>query len=402
MPVACLCVVFLIIILILWLKKPLYMAITGGILAAILLFRVPFLSALEVLVRQSVAWDTIEVLLSFYFVTFLQKMLEKRDHLKEAQRAFNSLLRNRRLNAAVSPAILGLLPSAAVMTVCAGMVDQTCGDALDKRDKMLVACYYRHIPEMFLPTFSPVLLALTLSGAKAGPFVCGMLPMVLAACLLPYFVYLRKLPAQMPPVEGLRSKGQELCSLARHLWPLAAVVMVIILLDFSVCVAAPLVILVDFFTDRFHPWELPSLFREAAEPLLLGNMYLIMLFKGIITYTGVVAALPDFFAQFPIPITMVFALIFFAGTVVSGSQAMIALCLPMAMSAVPNGGLPLLIMLMSIAWAAMQISPTHVCSFVAADYYKATLWDLAVRALPLVVVFSVISYGYSQLLAFFL
>lgn len=402
MPVFCLCIVFLAIIVILWLKKPLYAAIIGGIITAILLFQVPPLSALEVMARQSVAEDTIDVLLGFYFVTFLQKMLEKRNHLKEAQRAFDSLLRNRRLNAAISPAILGLLPSAAVMTVCADMVDQTCGDSLNKREKMLVACYYRHIPEMFLPTFGPVLLALAISGAKASLFVFSMLPMVLAACILPYFVYLRKLPAEMPPLADRRSKGQELLCLLQNLWPLIAVVLIIILFDLSVCVATPLVILADFFADRFRPQELPALIREAAEPVLLGNTYLIMLFKGIITYTGVVAMLPEFFAQFPIPITMVFALIFFVGTVASGSQAMIALGLPMAMTAIPDGGLPLLVMLMCIAWAAMQISPTHVCSFVAADFYHTTLGDLVVRALPIVVVFSVIAYGYGQLLALFL
>lgn len=400
MPIYCLSIVFLVIVAVLWLKRPLYMAIISGIIASILLFQIPFPTALEVLARQSIARDTIDVLLSFYFVTFLQKMLEKRDRLKEAQRAFNSLLRNRRLNAALSPAILGLLPSAAVMTVCAGMVDQTCADALDKRDKMLVACYYRHIPEMFLPTFSPVLLALTLSGAKAGLFVCGMLPMVLVACLLPYFVYLRRLPAEMPSAEGRRS--QEALCLVKNLWPLAAVVLIIIFFDLSVCIAAPLVILADYVAERFRVQELPGLLRDAVEPILLGNMYLIMLFKGIITHTGVVSMLPEFFSLFPIPITMSFALIFFVGTVVSGSQAMIALCLPMAMAAIPTGGLPLLIMLMSIAWAAMQISPTHVCSFVAADYFKTTLGDLVIRALPIVVVFSVIAYVYGQLLTLIL
>ena len=286
------------------------------------------------------------------------------------------------------------------MTVCTGMVDQTCADALDKRDKMLVACYYRHIPEMFLPTFSPVLLALTLSGAKAGLFVCGMLPMVLVACLLPYFVYLRRLPAEMPSAEGRRS--QEALCLVKNLWPLAAVVLIIIFFDLSVCIAAPLVILADYVAERFRVQELPGLLRDAVEPILLGNMYLIMLFKGIITHTGVVSMLPEFFSLFPIPITMSFALIFFVGTVVSGSQAMIALCLPMAMAAIPTGGLPLLIMLMSIAWAAMQISPTHVCSFVAADYFKTTLGDLVIRELPIVVVFRVIAYVYGQLLTLIL
>ena len=45
-------IVFLIIIIILWMKKPLFLAISGGIIATILLFRVPFLDALKVLGQQ--------------------------------------------------------------------------------------------------------------------------------------------------------------------------------------------------------------------------------------------------------------------------------------------------------------------------------------------------------------
>jgi hypothetical protein len=394
-------IVFLIIIIILWMKKPLFLAISGGIIATILLFRVPFLDALVVLGKQSIAKDTIDVLLSFYFVTFLQKMLERRNRLKEAQRSFDCLLRNRRLNAAVSSTVLGLLPSAAVMTVCADMVDQTCADYLDKKEKMVVACYYRHIPEMFLPTFSAVLLALTLSGVEAGAFVLSMIPIVLVACLLPYLVYLQRMPSQMPPLDREISKKAEVVNLLKNLWSLIAVVLIIIIFNLSVCVATPLVILVNYFIDRFKPGEIPGLLKESAEPILLGNMYLIMLFKGIITYTGVVAMLPDFFGQFPIPISLVFCLIFFFGSIISGSQAIIALCLPMAMVAIPDGGLPLLVMLMCVAWAAMQISPTHVCSFVAAKYYNTTLGDLVVRATPIVVAFSAIAYGYSMLLGMF-
>jgi len=137
---------------------------------------------------------------------------------------------------------------------------------------------------------------------------------------------------------------------------------------------------------------------RSAEPILLGNMYLIMLFKGILSYTGVIGLLPDFIGQFPISMTMSFGLLFFIGTVISGSQTIIALCMPMAFLAFPQGGIPFLVMLMSVAWAAMQISPTHVCSFVAADFYHTTLGDIVVRALGPVIIFSIIAYGYGLLL----
>lgn len=377
------------------------LAIGGGIIATVILFRVPVKDALIVFGRQTIATDTLDVLLSFYLITILQKMLEKRERLREAQRSFNCLFRNRRFNTALSSSILGLLPSAAVMTICADMVDQTCGDYLNKKQKMSAACFFRHIPEMFLPTFAPVLLALTLSGVNAGLFVVSMIPMVFVAYALAYIFFLRKIPKEMPPLEQKVVKTKELISLLKNLWTLISVVLIIIIFNLPVWVASLIIIVFNFFIDHFKPRDIPSLLKDSVEPILLGSMYLIMLFKSIITYTGVVPLLPEFFAQFPLPIAMVFGLIFFFGSIISGSQAIIALCLPMAMASVPDGGISLLVLLMCVAWAAMQISPTHVCSFVAAKFYSTTLGDLVIRLIPVVLLFCVITYGYSLLLALF-
>ena len=152
MDILSLLMVFLVIVAIIWMKKPLFLAMAGGIVAAVLLFGISPGEAVRILGRQTVAWDTIDVLLSFYLIIFLQLMLEKKGRLENARKSFHCLLRNRRMNTIVSPAIMGLLPSAAVMTICADMVDKSCEDYLDARDKTFVACYYRHIPEMFLPT----------------------------------------------------------------------------------------------------------------------------------------------------------------------------------------------------------------------------------------------------------
>lgn len=54
----------------------------------------------------------------------------------------------------------------------------------------------------------------------------------------------------------------------------------------------------------------------------------------------------SFSAGLPVPLPLVFALIFFFGTIISGSNAIISLCLPMAMAAVPDGGVALLVLLM--------------------------------------------------------
>ena len=151
MDILYLSIVFLVIVVIIWLKKPLFVAMTGGIAATIILFRVNLKDAVMVLGRQTVAWDTIDVLLSFYLIIFLQLMLEKKEGSWQMQRILSRrLLRNRRMNTIVSPAIMGLLPSAAVMTICADMVDKTCGEYMDAKNKtfvsMLLQTYTGDVP----------------------------------------------------------------------------------------------------------------------------------------------------------------------------------------------------------------------------------------------------------------
>ena len=58
MEVAKLGLIFCIIVVIIWLKYPLYLAMTAGILGAILLFQIPVTEALLLLGRQTIAWET--------------------------------------------------------------------------------------------------------------------------------------------------------------------------------------------------------------------------------------------------------------------------------------------------------------------------------------------------------
>jgi hypothetical protein len=123
-----------------------------------------------------------------------------------------------------------------------------------------------------------------------------------------------------------------------------------------------------------------------------------MIFKDIIAAAGVIATLPAFFSQLPLPPYMIFFLIFFFGTIVSGQQAMTAMCMPLAFAAVPNAGMPLLVFLQSAGYIAMQISPTHICLAIVAEYFKISLAQLVKITLPIVVWFSIIVISYYLLL----
>lgn len=163
-----LCFVFVVIIAILWMKRPLFWAISGGLAAALVLYGIRVPDALSIMGRSMVSKDTITVVLSFYFITFLQRMLERRNRLKQAEQSLNWLFNNRRVNASAAPAVIGLLPSAGAMTICAEIVRSSCQDYLSNEDMTCVTSFYRHIPESFLPTYSSILIALAVSGVGAG------------------------------------------------------------------------------------------------------------------------------------------------------------------------------------------------------------------------------------------
>ena len=82
-----LCFVFVVIIAILWMKRPLFWAISGGLAAALVLYGIRVPDALSIMGRSMVSKDTITVVLSFYFITFLQRMLERRNRLKQAEQS---------------------------------------------------------------------------------------------------------------------------------------------------------------------------------------------------------------------------------------------------------------------------------------------------------------------------
>lgn len=395
-----LCIVFAMIVVLIWMHRPLFVAISGGLVAAVVCYGIPIPAAAKIMVKGAVAAETISVAMSFYLITFLQRMLEKRGRLKQAEEALDGIFHNRRVNASLAPAVIGLLPSAGALLISGAIVKNSCGDYMSDEDMTFTTSFFRHIPESFLPTYASILLAITLSGVSTAGFVLAMLPMVAALFWLGYLFMLRKLPKEtdqtddMPPKEAWKK-------FAKSLWSIALIVSIILVFDLPVYLAAPIGIAADYFVDHFSVKEILPVFKSAFEPVIIGNTILIMVFKNVLTYVGVIEQLPEIFSQLPFSPVVVFALIFFVGTIISGSQAIIALCMPMAMAAVPGGGLPFVVLLMCMGYAAMQISPTHICLFIAVDYFGTQIGGLIRRTIPVIAAFCGIAAVYTWVLSFF-
>lgn len=390
-------IVFAIIVLALKFKLKLFVSMLLAIVASILLWQIPLGTCGELLWTATKDWDNITVLLVLYIITFLQRLLELRQQLKAAQLDLNGIFNNRRINATVAPIFIGLLPSAAAAIICGDIVSDACRDDLTTDEKAFVTSYFRHIPESFLPTYTSVIIMSNLCGVGVGSFVVGMIPLVVVMYALGWIFYVRKVPKETGE-EPSRNKWKNALDLVKHLWSLIAIIVLILAFNVPVWIAILVITVLCWFVYGFKVKELPEIAKSAFEPVLIVNSYLILVFKEFLTHTGVITALPEFFAQLPIPAFLIFALIFFFGSIVSGSTAIIALCTAPAFAAIPGSGMPLMVLLMSFTYAAMQISPTHVCLTVVADYYHTTLGGIVKKTIPVICSFCVITILYYLIL----
>ena len=191
-----LAVLFAVIIWMLWRKRPLWQAISAGLLALALLYQISLFQwpALVFGVFQNTG--SLDILNSLYHNTFLQRMLESLQQLRYAQSDLNNLFHNRRINAAGAPMFIGLLPSAAAMILCGDIVKEATQDYLEPKEQAFVTSWFRHIPESTLPTYASVLLMANLANVSLNDFLPRMLiPIAVLVFILIFIVY-TKIPAR--------------------------------------------------------------------------------------------------------------------------------------------------------------------------------------------------------------
>lgn len=390
MEIAFLGVVFAVIIVLLAIGRPLYQAIAGGMVVTAVLFHIPVTIIGAKIVSVITNWSSLSVLLSLYLITFLQKILESRSQIRLAQQDLNGIFHNRRINTAGAAFFIGLLPSAASMILCADIVKDATEGYLDPKEQAFTASWFRHIPESVLPTYTAVLLMSNLSGVEISEFIVYMIVPVIALAGLGYAVYLHRIPNDTG-TPASTNRLADMIHLFQHLWSLILILILILILVFHLQVVTSVLVSIALciIIYRVTLDEIKKFIISAFEKKMLGNTFLVLCLKELIAYTGVLLLLPDAMAKLPLPTYLIFGLLFFTATVISGSTGAIAMGTPLAFAAIP-GGAPLMAYLMCMAHAASQISPTHVCLVVAADYFHVTLGDIVKKTLPISIAFCVL------------
>lgn len=392
-------IVFAVIIIILTLKRPLWQATLGGLLAIVLLWRMPVEAVLGQTWRVFSIWSNLSVILALYVITYLQRMLEARGQIKLAQKDLNGIFHNRRINTAGAAMFIGLLPSAAAMILCGDIVKDSTDGYLEPKEQAYITSWIRHIPESTLPTYSGVLLMSNISGLPMGKFIIGMIVPVIVLFILGYYPYMRRVPTD-PGTPKSENRLRDLGGLFCHLWTLLVMIALILVLKIHVVTAGLVVIAAGLVVYRFAMQDILHMLKSAFEMKLLLNTTLVLVLKEFISWTGILQQLPEMMAGLPIPPYLIFVLIFFLGGIISGASGVVAMAAPLAFAAL-EGTVPLMILFMCICHGASLISPTHVCLVVAADYFHVSMGELIRKTIPSSLIFCAAMLLYYNILILF-
>lgn len=392
-------IIFAVILVLLNLKFPLYAGMIAGTALLMVFFGIGIPQAASITMDSVTSDETLQMVLALYVISALQLCLEKRGHLTRAQNAMNGLLEDQRLNTALASVFIGMMPAAPAVVICGKMMDNMASDHLTPAEKACCASYYRHITEGVLPTFPLVIIVCALSGIPVSSFFLTMLPMVAVLICLGFVFYLRKVPktAEGGSTSEYGSKGESAKVLLRSLWTIIASIAIILVFNMQAWLAVAIVVAVNVFIDQFSVTELLPIMKQAFDWKVIVGTFATFIFKDVLLNTGVVQLLPGYFSRLPIPVFLTLALLFFFGSLVGSSNAVGAAFVPLAFSMM-DGGVALLVLLMGFAYAASQMSPTHICLSLAAEHFDVSLTSMIGKIAPLMLCYMVILVVYYLLL----
>ena len=390
-------IVFAVVIGLVANKKSMSTAVIIGSIACWILYKIPANVGAITIANTVTSLTVLKMIGVMYVITFMQRMMEKKNAINTARDGLSGLFNSRWVNCAAAPIFIGLLPSPNAAFIAGDMVEASASEYLSKEEMAVTTSYFRHVSEAFLPTYQNIILALAITGYSASQFVIGMIPMVIVLIVLGILFFLKGKVPNKTGQANTTDKKEDIKKVA-ELWPILATIVLIVAFNIDTLYAAIRVIVVYFFVGKFKAGDIAPFFVSAFESKIVFNTLAVYIFKNFLELSGAIKLLPGFFSKFPIPTFLIFVLIFLFGTLVAGSMTMTASVLPVAMESVPNVGLPLVCLLMMTSYIAMQISPTHICLSIVSEHFDVSLGDMVKKTIPLLVVFTIIAIAYYLLL----
>ncbi len=366
--------------------------ITGAGLLA-LFFALPVTKTIGAVLVCLVDPKTISLCLIVALILMLSNGLEQCGQMKRMLKNFRGLIKNPKLNLALFPAIIGLLPMPGGAVFSAPMVKELGGQSeLAPAHLSYINYWFRHIWEYWWPMYPGVLLATLLADINLAGFIAMMFPFTLVVVVIGW------LPVdqtRLNPAGPGPSGGKKFKPFLKEITPILFVIVAGITLGWlftkvsggKLIVAKEVGLIISLCAGNLMVWRANTLTRNDIRKIIINphvfNMvYMIaaiLIFKQILESSGAVHDICSELIRLKIPLILVWGILpLVVGLLTGITIAFVGSTFPILITLTTTQGhdqlmMPYIMLALTCGFSGVLLSPVHLCLLLSNNFFGTTL-----------------------------
>jgi hypothetical protein len=331
--------------------------------------------------------ETLELFLIIILVQYIGAVQKSRRMYDRLTDSLNAMIRDKRLVAMVSPAIIGFLPMPGGALLSAPLV-QVATERLKLKPafRAFLNFWFRHDWELIWPLYAGLLLFQTMSRIPMRRIILFQLPFSLLHILMGLvvaFTYFHRhgIQREEPGAgNGLHATARDFFA---GTWPILAVILLFFvklppLLPLPLPWALLLVAIVLSFLKRVGPKEIGSVVFGKTTLRSLLVIAAVIVFQRVLQASSAFDALKTMDISLGILIVFIFLVSFTVAFLTGVNTAYIAIAFPVLLPLIQH--LPnyfyLSLYIYIVGFAGILVSPLHLCLVLTNEYFGASLLDV--------------------------
>ena len=378
--------VVLLILLLRW-KVDLALAVFLVSLLTVVLFAISMKLAVRSAWEGISARETLELFLIIVLVQYIGAVQKSRRMYDRLIDSLNTMIRDKRLVAMVSPAIIGFLPMPGGALLSAPLVDvSTSKMKLKPAFNAFLNFWFRHDWELIWPLYAGLLLFQTMSRIPMRRIILFQLPfsiLHIGAGLAVSFWYFRRhgIGREHPgPSNGIHATIRDFFS---GTWPILAVILLFFvkvppLLPLPLHWALLLVTVLLSVLKKVGPREIGAIVFAKTMIRSLLVIAAVIVFQRLIEVSAAFDVLKTMDISLGMVVLFIFLVSFTVAFLTGVNTAYIAIAFPVLLPLIQH--LPnyfyLSLYIYVIGFAGILVSPLHLCLVLTNEYFGASLLDV--------------------------
>jgi uncharacterized protein len=401
-------VILVALIVLLRLKVDLSLTIFLLSLYTVILFRVNLTTAWFAAAQEMVSKSTIQLFIITTMVLYIESVQKSRHMFDKLISSLNSMMKDTRVVALVSPAIIGFLPLLGGALISAPLVDVSTKNLnLKPEFKTFINFWFRHIWEYVWPVYASLVLFQILSGIPLKTIILYQAPfsvLNVVTGLIVTLLYFKRHHIKREIPKEIHSFSRTVRDFFEGIWPLLLIIVLFFFLSVPLHITLPLVAVLLTITARMKIKEIFHMFFSKSSGRIVILVAVVMVFQRMIEISNAFTTLSQIGMSLGMVVAVIFLVSFSMGFLTGVNTAFIAIAYPILLPLIKNlpaaHFLPLSLYVFVIGFAGILVSPLHLCLVLTNEYFKSNLYKVYYYLLPPGIVLAVVSTVLALVLKF--